>query len=228
MELSDAEKRKASTEEFKKELLDLKENTEESSLKRKGDILQELSNLKTNMPSLQDYDLSFADLCGVDLSDTSLCDTKCYKTLFIGADLSNCDFEDSLLVEANFGGANLYGIDATNADCTGANFAKADLAESSICGANFTGVDLSCKSDLTNADFNGANLSKANLKEANVLDTDFSGANLRGVNLVLAENLTCEQVKSSEIDRETKLPSYIKVTWLGDEEYECEFIPENI
>ncbi len=227
MERLDPEKKKALIEELKKELLNLKENTEENFLKRKGDIIQNLSNFKINFPDMDGYELSKVDLCGVDLSETILSDGRFYKTLFIGADLSSCDFEDSSLVEANLGGANMFAIDLTNADCTGANLAKVDLGEATVCGANLSGVDLSCQSNLVDADFNGANLSNANLKEANVAGADFSGANLKGANFLLAENLTCEQVKSAEIDRETKFPNYIKVVWVDDENYECDFIPED-
>jgi len=58
-----------------------------------------------------------------------------------------------------------------------------------------------------------------NLREANLSKADLGCTDLRE-----AKNLTCEQIQSSKIDRNTKLPDYIKVTWMDDDTYTCEMV----
>jgi len=50
----------------------------------------------------------------------------------------------------------------------------------------------------------------------------YKGADLSG-----AKNLTCEQIQSATIDKETKLPNYIKVTWADDDTYTCEMVGDS-
>ena len=75
------------------------------------------------------------------------------------------------------------------------NFTEADMRE-----ANLQGVDLT-----------GANLDGAFLRDAN----------LRGANLSSVTNITCMDIESAYIDKETKFPKSIRIKWRSDREYVC-------
>jgi hypothetical protein len=72
-------------------------------------------------------------------------------------------------------------------------------------------------------------LSHADLSESVFIDCDFSSTNLQKTNLKGADlkkvsNLSCPQIKEAIIDKETKFPDHIKITWNDDGTYECEMI----
>jgi pentapeptide repeat protein len=71
-------------------------------------------------------------------------------------------------------------------------------------------------------------LDRENLSKEDLSNTDLSDANLRGSNLIdanlwAAKNLTCAQIQSAKIDKQTQLPDYIKITW-ADTTHTCEKI----
>ena len=72
---------------------------------------------------------------------------------------------------------------------------KADLSRSSLIGANFAGAKLE--------------------------DADFTDAYLCGVDLSQVLNLTCDQLELANLDRDTRLPDYIQITWISDTTFEC-------
>jgi len=114
----------------------------------------------------------------------------------------------------------LSGSDLSNAklmrgNLSGANFENADLSGAYLIQANLSGAELS-NADLTRAVLSEANLSSANLEDADLSDTFLHGANLQDV-----FNLTCDQLESAKLDRETILPSYIQINWITEELFDC-------
>ncbi len=74
-------------------------------------------------------------------------------------------------------------------------------------------------------DFNSAVLSEANLHGANLEDADFTEAYLCGVDLSQVLNLTCDQLELAYLDRDTRLPDYLKITWVSDTPFVRNKIP---
>jgi hypothetical protein len=87
-----------------------------------------------------------------------------------GANLSNADLQEAILVQANLQGANL----------TRANLSWATLREGNLTRANLTAANR------REAVLRGTNLTCANLVWANLLGADVKGANLTGAQLTLA------------------------------------------
>jgi len=73
-----------------------------------------------------------------------------------------CDLSGATLWHANFGGANLVGV-----DLRGANLRNADLGGATLWYANLGGANLS-DAYLFNANLSGADLSGADLGDANM------------------------------------------------------------
>ena len=86
---------------------------------------------------------------------------------------------------------------------------------------------LTASADLREVDFNSAVLSEANLHGANLEDADFTEAYLCGVDLSQTLNLTCNQLELAYLDRDTRLPDYLKITWVSDTEFVRNKIPPN-
>ena len=61
----------------------------------------------------------------------------------------------------------------------------------------------------------------ANMKMGQFADAILKGANLKGADLSEAEDLTCSQVQSATIDRNTKLPSNLCIEWNPDDTFQC-------
>jgi uncharacterized protein YjbI with pentapeptide repeats len=120
-----------------------------------------------------------------------------FKTLLVGADLTEAnltvlvargaDFSDAtlgcaLLTGAELSGANLARTDIT-CDPDGVNFATADLRDADLTAANLTDANL------TGTDFTGAKVSpetvleRATLQSAILRNVDLSGVNLRAASL---------------------------------------------
>jgi uncharacterized protein YjbI with pentapeptide repeats len=72
-----------------------------------------------------------------------------------------------------------------------------------------------------NANLRGANLERAYLQDAHFNNTNLRKANLKGANLNRARNLTCDQIESAFIDKNTRLPDYITLTGSPESAYEC-------
>jgi hypothetical protein len=109
---------------------------------------------------------------------------------------------------------NSFDIDRLN--LSEVNFCGTDLGEANLSQADF------CRAEFIETVFTGAEFSEANFDNA-----EFFQAKLEGADLTGAKNLTCEQIESANIDRDTVFPDYIKVTWADDETYTCEMVEDS-
>lgn len=121
-------------------------------------------------------------------------------------------------------------VEARKDDLEGTDLSYSKLMKAQLQGAKLNGADLSFAylmqadlsgADLSGVDFNSAVLSEANLNGANLEDADFTDAYLCGVDLSQVLNLTCDQLELANLDRDTRLPDYIQITWLSDTNFEC-------
>lgn len=110
------------------------------------------------------------------------------------ADLHESNLRKANLIEANLRGAELYG---------------ADLQKALLDNANLQGALLN-SANLTEADLRGADLRRASLDRARLHRANLEKADLRGADLTNATGLTKEQIESAIIDKNTRLPEYLK------------------
>ena len=78
-----------------------------------------------------------------------------------------------------------------------------NLENSNLEDVNLTSSSIS-QTNLKNINFQNGILKNSILKNVNL-----KGANLKGANLNLSYNLTCDQIESAIIDKNTRLPDYI-------------------
>jgi uncharacterized protein YjbI with pentapeptide repeats len=112
------------------------------------------------------------------------------------------DLSDTNLIEANLGGAFLFGADLREANLSGANLSKAILF-----GAILSEADLR-KADLIGADLEGADLCEANLSEADLTNADLLHSQVMATNFHNAI-LTGACVKDWWINSRTNLDGVI-------------------
>ena len=105
--------------------------------------------------------------------------------------------------------------DLRKADLKGQDFYMADLRMVNLSEANLSDANLS------EADLREANLQNANLTGANLDGSFLRDANLRGADLSLATNISCVDIESAYIDKETKFPASIRIKWKSDRKYVC-------
>lgn len=144
-------------------------------------------------------------------------------------DLSATNLRGAMLNWAHLEGAIFVGSQLQKAHLWEAHLEKAsltfaNLSEAFIIRANFEGADLGV-SFLIKARLEGANFARANLENAFLLGTRLNGAkfketNLKGVDLRFATGLTKEQLSEAILDKETKLPDYLKEQVQGFKEPE--------
>ena len=113
----------------------------------------------------------YADLHGVDLSNTNLRNIDLSYTNLTYANLKGADLTNANLYKADLHGANLCGTNLSNADLSHANLRYTTLER-----ANLKDAELIC-----------ANLSDANLHNANLEDVSLEGANLKDAELLYAK-----------------------------------------
>ncbi|MET9265258.1 pentapeptide repeat-containing protein [Amycolatopsis sp. NPDC004079] len=138
-------------------------------------------------------------------------------------DLARCSFVGFDLRAANLPGAVLTKIDLTRArladavlngvDLDDAALVEADLSRANLAGAMLRNARLE-RANLTGADLSGANLQRAGLVAAKLAGVNFAGANLLGARLEHADlrettGLTAAQLKTAELDPNTRLPADI-------------------
>ena len=99
-----------------------------------------------------------------------------------------------------------------------ADLRKTDLRNSDLQQARLF------KADLRNTMLSEANLTAAYLASALMQETDLQGANLNQTVLRYSVNLTPAQIQSAKIDRETKVPHYLKIHWISENDFRCEKI----
>lgn len=121
--------------------------------------------------------LQFADLRGMDLSETNLCRANLQM-----ADLRGADLHGARLWEADLLAADLQGVDLREAVLWVTVMRDADIRHAHLRRANLRDADLRC-ADLQGADLRGADLQRARLCNADLRDADLRGADLRGANL---------------------------------------------
>ena len=138
------------------------------------------------MPNLVGANLSFAELCEVNL----------YNARISGANLTYANLTNASLTKADLRGANLSRARLTNVKLTNANLSNAyltiaDLSNANLSDANLSYANLSyanlsyanlSRARLTNADLRGANLFRTMLNNANLSYAVLSESNLNGVN----------------------------------------------
>jgi uncharacterized protein YjbI with pentapeptide repeats len=122
---------------------------------------------------------------------------------------------------------HLSRINLSSAVINSLNFARVNFRKSSFRYALFQNADFQAAffhlADLTKADFVNVNFKFAKFAGANLEGATFDRCDFEGANFIMTKNLTCEQIRSSKIDRRTVLPDYMKITW-NDDTYECEMI----
>lgn len=91
----------------------------------------------------------------------------------------------------------------------GAIFNSAELEEALFVGSNLEEASFS-KANLKNANFLFADLKNAYLQNANLDGTVLNEADLQDADLRGAIGLTKEQIKSANINENTKLPDYLR------------------
>jgi uncharacterized protein YjbI with pentapeptide repeats len=203
-----------------------------------------LINADLSNAILLEASLSQANLQGANLRNTNLISTKLNFSNLHKADFRNANFFKADLSNAILNGANLVsGINITCEQIKSAWFDKGtrfpdyiSIGKSSSANLNCKnlrkgkGVDISGRSlklaNLNFTNFRNSNLSHANLTQAKLFAADFYNtnlrkANLKGANLNLSYNLTCDQIESAVIDKNTRLPDYILLDRSSPTNFSC-------
>ncbi len=129
-------------------------------------------------------------------------------------DLSDADLRGLALAKVNLKGADLKRAKLQFANLAGALLEGANLEQARLQEANLQGAQLE------NAVVKNCNLMEANLQNTNFQNADIQGSqfnedvmfgqtNLKGANLVDASGLSVMQIKTSLVDKDTKLPEYL-------------------
>ncbi|MDY6804547.1 MAG: pentapeptide repeat-containing protein [Cyanobacteriota bacterium] len=163
---------------------------EEDISKINGEI-EELAYQLDKLPEATEPDFSKIEEALASLQKRlNLHPIKYKASILKGKDLSN-----TYLHEAQFGYANLKGINLKGSDLAGANLARVNLsganlsqallADANLSKAKLGGAELE-KADLSYANLKGTDLEEVNLSSANLNAADLSTANLSGANLTSA------------------------------------------
>ncbi|ONK68870.1 uncharacterized protein A4U43_C05F16900 [Asparagus officinalis] len=128
--------------------------------------------------NLSKLDLSFVDFTYAYLQKTSFLSANLQKAKFGDVEADSSIFQDAILRECEFTGANLHGAILDRANLQSANLQGANLSGANLEGANLKGAKLS------GANLEFANLQRAYLREVDLRDTKLLGAKLGGANLL--------------------------------------------
>ena len=123
-----------------------------------------LRNVDLTMPDISNYNLSGANLNGVDFSGKRGDDCK-----FLYCDLAGAKFNRTSLAGANFYFANMRSAEFVDAELFESSFRYADLTRANLSGAtdidtDFDYADMTC-ANLSNATFEGSDFARANLQD---------------------------------------------------------------
>jgi hypothetical protein len=143
--------------------------------------------------------------------------------------LNNANFFAANLKDTTFLQTSLQGANLEQADLERADLQRVNLKEAKFRNANLHGANLK-RANLREANLRAANLEEANLEMVDLRDANLGRANLKGAiivatNLTGAKNLTCEQLKSADVQkflqfgskkRETRLPMSLEIIWDAD------------
>ena len=116
---------------------------------------------------------------------------------------------------------NLKNVDLSNLDLRTVDFSEADLRGIDLRSSDLQGASL-FKADLRNALLSEANLTGAYLSSAYMKGTDLQWSTLNQAVLRYCVNLIPAQIQSAKIDRETKVPDYLKIHWVSETDFRCE------
>jgi BTB/POZ domain-containing protein KCTD9 len=164
--------------------------------------VQVLQDLTKAGISLERYDLSHADLFGIQLQGVDL-----HKARLTHACLDESDLSGAALYQANLAKTSLAKANLEVASVEFANLETADLNRANLkgCGllganlkqANLRSVDLT-DADLRHADLTEATLSQADLRGADLAFTKFMDADLTETDFRGVRNLEPDQVKHAK------------------------------
>jgi uncharacterized protein YjbI with pentapeptide repeats len=147
-----------------------------------------LSTGKTNHEQFDRLDsLNNLDLSGAELTNENLSGKKIISTDFTHANLEHVDLSHSVIADSVLNGANMYfsnlsNVKIINTSMQGVNLFFADITNATLSDVDFRyslvmGVDFS-RINLADIDFSGANLLKANFTDSSLTNVDFSSAEL--------------------------------------------------
>lgn len=203
-----------------------------------------LINADLSNAILLEASLNKADLNGADLRNANLIRAKLNFSNFHKADFSNANFFEADLSNAILNGANLIsGINITCEQIKSTVFDKDTRFPEYISIDKFSSDNLNCKNlrkeegvdlsgrslnfadlrhtNLRNSNLSLASLTQADLRAAHFDNTNLSKANLKSANLDQVHNLTCGQIESAVIDKNTRLPDYILLDWSSSSTFSC-------
>lgn len=148
--------------------------------------------------------LQFADMRGMDLSETNLCCANLQMADLRGADLRKAKLWDADLLAADLRGADLREADLwiaamQDADIRNAHLRMAKLWGAVLRDADFSGADLR-GADLREANLCCAYLQDADLRDANMVNANLWDADLRGANLGGADLSGAKTNAATKID----------------------------
>ncbi len=127
------------------------------------------------------------------------------KDSLSGKDLSNTILNGADLNDCNLSGTNFHGTELVAANFRESNMAGANLSEANLMAADFGGADLT-----------GADLSECAVNIANFTGAQLRGADLRGT------SFTCKQLCTALVDKTTRIPGHITLTWTSDTTFDCD------
>ena len=169
--------------------------------------------------SMFNTDLKSAKLANADLSDANLIYADLEKTDFHGANLSRTNFYKSHFKNTILQGANLSG--AKNITCAQITLAMID--QNTNLPDYISIEDTQCINlhEGKGWDLSNMNLAHGDFLKENFADANLNQANLKGADLTTAMNITCDQLASAIIDKNTRLPDYIYVTLPPQSAFKC-------
>ena len=131
---------------------------------------------------------------------------NCKKCFLLKADLK----------KAKLKGAKLEGADLKFSDLKRANLSEADLSEADLSNANLS------QANLSEAQFFECNLDGVIFKNANMTNTKINRTSFCGADLTEAQNIPVNELNLAFINRDTKLPEYLSITWISESNFKIE------
>ena len=144
-------------------------------------------------------------------SKDNLVDAKLNKAYLRGAHLEEANLKRASLKKANLRKANLRGADLSEADLTEADLSEADLSNANLSQAN-----------LSEAQFFECNLDGVIFKNANMTNMKINRTSFCGADLTEAQNIPVNELNLAFINRDTKLPEYLSITWISESNFKIE------
>lgn len=148
---------------------------------------------------------SYSTFSNCDMFDVLFCDSYLFCINMSSSELSMCNFENSMLEEADFDvstisksifkssyleSSSFIDVDCSASDFSLANFSMAKLNRAEFVDCNFTGTNFE-KADLTNAIFINCNFDKASFKSATLQGCNFREVDLTGADFNDADLSGC-------------------------------------